>query len=522
MKVSPSNQNKGKLKGSFISSAFTFRSALIILVSISVICALPGPSIQAKKGVTVQEFGKKGVNIWINKGCGSVYRLGEPLEVHIRSKKSGYLTIFDLQPNGKVRIIFPNGYRQRNYIRAGREYRLPAPRDNFIFRIAPPVGRDDLLAVVTENKRRLVREDYSQFAKPFPVLRSSKGEVLKQVKKGVTTIPSSKWWAADHCSFCVGGPCKIKQKPEEKPQPGDTQPPETQQETSWEETQTSSQQQETEAGGERRALLVGISDYINEPLSLSGRKYNFNDLNFPVNDATEMKGVLKEDFDRVKLITNSQASYENIKEAIRGWLSEAGSDGLALFYFSGHGAFQTDSNGDENDMRDEVLVPYDYPRAERFIVDDEIRKWLSGLTTEHVIFIADSCHSGSAHKAVKTFYSSPSSKTIKPLRDSIGSDLVKRTYAKKAGKKDQRTLVALEASKPNQDAKENMNLKHGVFTNFLLEGLKGGADTDGNKKVYVSELFRFAHEEVYEFTDQKQEPVCEGCGEVQIYLKELR
>ena len=473
--------------------------------------------VRAEKGVTVKEVGKKGVDIWTNKGCGTTYSLGETLEIHVKSKKSGYLTVFDLRPDGKVNIIFPNRFHQKNYVEAGVEYRFPSPKDNFIFRIAPPLGKDDLLAVITEEKRKLLEEDYSRFSEPFPTLKNSKGKVLKQVKKGVNAIPSSNWWAADYCSFCVGESCEIEQETG----PGDNQYSENQQEPA--ETGNQTTQETAGVPEKRRALIIGISDYMNESLNYANKEYNFSDLNFPINDATEVKETLSKSFGRIKLITNSQASYENIKRAVTGWLNKTDSEGLALFYFSGHGAFQTDSDGDESDRKDEVLVPYDYPVAKRFIVDDEIKEWLTNLKAKNVVFIADSCHSGTAHKAVRTFYSPSGKKTIDPLEDSIGKDLTEKSLAKSGvgSKESGKTIVALEASKPDQDAKENRSLRHGVFTNFLIEGLKGKADKNGNKKISVKELFDYTHKEVYQFTNKRQEPVCEGCKATKIYLNNL-
>lgn len=62
--------------------------------------------------------------------------------------------------------------------------------------------------------------------------------------------------------------------------------------------------------------------------------------------------------------------------------------------FSGHGTTQADSNGDEVDGVDEVIVPYDYASS-GYILDDEINgilKLVSERTT--VVGVFDCCHSG--------------------------------------------------------------------------------------------------------------------------------
>ena len=463
--------------------------ALIIMVVITATIVLPRNSVLAEegKGVTVEGIEKRGVDLWTKRGCRSKYHFNDLLQLHIKSERDGYLTVFDLMADGEVQILYPNKYHQDNFIKGGKKYSIPARNDNFRLRIGPPKGADRLLAVVTEDDRRLIEEQYSQFAQAFPKLNSSREKVVRQVSKGVSVIPKEKWWAADSCTICVEESCKLE-------------------ENEW------------------WVLVIGIADYMNKPFKYGGRTYRFNDLNYTVNDAKAMEEVIGVDPKRVKTILNSEASYETIKNAIHEWLGQADKEDSALLYFSGHGANQPDTNGDEPDKWDEVLVPYDYPRAEKFITDDEINKWLKGLRAEEVVFIADSCHSGSSHKAVRTFYRPEGAKLVNPLQDSIGQDLAnpKDVNSKGAGGKEG-TIIALEASKPNQNAQENSRFKHGVFTNFLIEGWEGAADENGDSKISLKELFKYTRKKVYNFTNQRQEPICDGCKEGgSIYLAELR
>lgn len=66
------------------------------------------------------------------------------------------------------------------------------------------------------------------------------------------------------------------------------------------------------------------------------------------------------------------------------------------FSYSGHGSYVSDTNGDENDKRDEVLCPLDYSTS-GFITDDDIySNFLTKLPVEVTLFgLIDSCHSGS-------------------------------------------------------------------------------------------------------------------------------
>lgn len=447
-----------------------FSGAVILLLG-AMLMANSFPVQSGQRGVTVEEIEKQGVKIWVDKGCGSIYQLGELLQVHVESERSGYLTIFDFMPDGNIQIIYPNKYHQDNYVQADVEHTIPTYGDPFQFRLSPPRGEETLLAVVTEDKRELIEEDYSQFTRAFPSLKGTHQDVIQQILRGVEVIPSEVWWAADSCTFCIGGPC----------------------------------------GQNNWALIVGIEDYVNKSMVVDGRRIKFGDLHYAVDDAESMQKLLGPKFKNIKVLTNSQATYSNIKNAFTNWLTQAGPDDVVLFYFSGHGSYRKDLSGDEDDGQDEVLVPYDAPDIGKFILDDQIATWLSQLQAR-AVFISDSCHAGTVHKNVRTFTFIPGSKATISLSDSIGSDLP-GSGTKGAGK-----IISLEASRPNESSVESSKLKHGVFTYFLIEGLQGAADQDNNDKISAQEACRYAKEKVSDYTDYKQHPMCKDYLGEEVYL----
>ena len=461
------------------------------------------------KGVNVEAVEKRGVRIWTRKGCDSTYELGTLLNIKVKAKRSGYLTVFDLMPNGEVQILFPNRFQQDNYIQAGKVYKLPAREDPFRLRISRPKGLDQLLAVVTEKKKKLVREDFSHYSQNFPKLRDSKGEVVEQVKKGVNVIPAEDWWAADSCSFYVGAPGQYQDE-DETEQPAEEPDEEVQSDDGTEDI--------TSGKIEGRVLIIGIADYINTSFEHMGQEYKFKDLRYSVNDARDMKALLEQKYTGVRTLINEDATYQRIKESVKSWLGAVGENEVAVLYFSGHGAFQPDMNGDETDGLDEVLVPYNYSKAGKFIVDDEINEWLNGLNSEKVVYIADSCHAGTSSKAVRSFTTQANTKSAgRTLGDSIGEDLTKNKGVNVKGNSGKK-IIALEASKPSQSAIEDEELKQGVFTHFLMRGMKGEADKDGNDKISPEEVYDYSEQKVVQYTNSQQEPICSGCDKANVYL----
>ncbi len=140
------------------------------------------------------------------------------------------------------------------------------------------------------------------------------------------------------------------------------------------------------------AVVVGIGD--NPP--------GLNDLPTSVNDANLMKRALVERLGftaaNVIVITEKDATRENIMQAITRHLGQAGPDGTALFYYSGHGG-QTDNilvADDEPDGKDETLAVYSRRGGVTEIIDDELGALADGLRAGKIAFILDSCHSGTA------------------------------------------------------------------------------------------------------------------------------
>jgi uncharacterized caspase-like protein len=72
--------------------------------------------------------------------------------------------------------------------------------------------------------------------------------------------------------------------------------------------------------------------------------------------------------------------------------------------------------------------------------------------------------------------------------------------------------VVISASRPDQPAFED-DRRGGLFTSFLVEGLRGAADLDGDGKITALELYQFVSPRVREYSRQnyqaEQTPVLE-------------
>jgi uncharacterized caspase-like protein len=136
----------------------------------------------------------------------------------------------------------------------------------------------------------------------------------------------------------------------------------------------------------------------------------------------------------------------------------------------------------------------------------EVETIFQRLAPERVIFITDSCYSGAT--AGRTFQTAS--------RRAVVSEAFLSRLSKGKGR------VVLTASRANEVSEERDNLGHGVFTYYLLEGLMGKADLDGDGIITVDEAYAYVSKKVSEATGQNQHPVKKGEVEGQLILGTVR
>jgi hypothetical protein len=137
-----------------------------------------------------------------------------------------------------------------------------------------------------------------------------------------------------------------------------------------------------------RALCIGINDYPGTGSDLKGC----------VNDAQDWDAALQERGLATELMLDRDATKQAIHKGIRKIVADTGSGEVGVITFSGHGSWKPDESGDEPDMRDELLCPYDINDGQ-YLSDDELYELYGDRQRgARIVMISDSCHSGSVAK----------------------------------------------------------------------------------------------------------------------------
>jgi hypothetical protein len=141
----------------------------------------------------------------------------------------------------------------------------------------------------------------------------------------------------------------------------------------------------------KKAVLIGIN-YKNTQNVLKGC----------INDANNIKNIITQKFgytaENIRLLTEDETVKPNrrdMEDAIKWLVSGCKPGDTLLFHYSGHGSRIDDTNKDETDGKDDVLVPLDYQTA-GVIVDDWLHDNLASKVPAGATLwcFTDCCHSG--------------------------------------------------------------------------------------------------------------------------------
>ena len=136
------------------------------------------------------------------------------------------------------------------------------------------------------------------------------------------------------------------------------------------------------------ALSVGINEYPGTE----------NDLRGCVNDAHDWSEVLRGQGFQTELLLDEQATLDKMRRRMEGVIDGAHYGDTVVITYSGHGTWLPDSGTDEPDGRDEALCPHDIMERGPLSDDELFQIFTRRDRGVKLIFISDSCHSGSVSR----------------------------------------------------------------------------------------------------------------------------
>jgi hypothetical protein len=217
------------------------------------------------------------------------------------------------------------------------------------------------------------------------------------------------------------------------------------------------------------AIIIGIQDYRRVPKA----EFANNDARLFYDYAVRGLGVKPEN---IKLLLDQEADDVGILGAIQNWLplkARKGQTDVYVFY-SGHGL-------PSDDGASLYLLPHGVDRQfldRTAIKQSELVSALQAANPKSVTLFMDACYSGQIRTG-ETLLASARPIVIAPRASSFPSN-----------------FTVLTASAPDQLASSSPDLKHGVFSYYLMKGMEGEADQNKDGSITVQEMQSYLKDSV--------------------------
>ncbi len=235
--------------------------------------------------------------------------------------------------------------------------------------------------------------------------------------------------------------------------------------------------------GERWAVVIGIGSY--DAKSVPRLRYAVPDADAVYRTLIDVAGFRR---DHVVLLTDTterKPTLRNLRQVLGTFLARSPrKEDTVLIFFAGHGAPEVDPRGVERDGLAKYLIPADADPDDLYstaLPMDEIRTIFERIEAERVIMFLDTCYSGAA--GGRTF-------ATKGIRAGSVDDAFLDRLARSKGR------AIITASRPGEVSLELAELGHGIFTHYLVQGLAGAADANGDGVVSLHELYEYVAQQV--------------------------
>ncbi|MEN9517461.1 MAG: hypothetical protein RLZZ381_49 [Cyanobacteriota bacterium] len=234
-------------------------------------------------------------------------------------------------------------------------------------------------------------------------------------------------------------------------------------------------------------LLVGVNNYRD--------RQNLSALQYSALDCQGLGEALKE---ATASLTNKEVIIHHdfvsespqliaVQQSIQHIINSAEKDDTVLFYFSGHGVLETET-------QQVVLCLADTNTQDLLVTGlplNNLLKQLSNCAASQQLVWLDACHSGGMTLRGTASLGDPSSQLVKTLRHKAAVS---------------QGFYALLSCDQTQQSWEFPELGHGVFTYYLMRGLRGEA-ADSQGIIEADALYQYVYHQTLRYIDKTNQQI---------------
>ncbi|MCK5767861.1 MAG: DUF4384 domain-containing protein, partial [Candidatus Atribacteria bacterium] len=191
-------QNKRKMLGGFLF-------ALIFLILLSIVGENLAQNLTAKdmeKMKSIQIINPNqtfSLRLRLDKERNESFTPGEKIIIYFKSTRDAFVTLYNYDTLGQVKIIFPNKYSPHNFIKAGQEHKVEG-------QIAPDTQAGiEFVQGFATTRPLLVNESVkNMISRQFmPQVSSKYKSFILRIKSIILPLPPTEWTSSNLLSFNV-------------------------------------------------------------------------------------------------------------------------------------------------------------------------------------------------------------------------------------------------------------------------------------------------------------------------------
>ena len=237
------------------------------------------------------------------------------------------------------------------------------------------------------------------------------------------------------------------------------------------------------------ALVIGVAKYSRAP----NAAFADNDANVFGDYAHRALGVPRSN---IKVLVNDKASLADVRVAVKRWLRGRTEEGLSdvFVFFAGHGLASLDG-------KDLYLLPFDGAPSlldETALLRRELFEVIREAKPRSATVFLDTCYSGLS-RGKETLLASARPVFLAAKQQSVPEG-----------------FTVLSAASGQQISSGLDEVKHGLFSYYLMKGMEGNADANKDRKITARELHAYLGKNVRKQAirlGREQTPELSGDGE---------
>ena len=139
------------------------------------------------------------LRLWLDKERGATYAPGEKIKISFQASRDSFVTLYNYDTEGRVKIIFPNRYSPHNFVRAGQIHSVeglidPHTRPGIEYVQGFATTRPILLS---DREKDLISKEF------MPEVSKDYKAYTKKIKGKIISLPPTSWTSSNILSYMV-------------------------------------------------------------------------------------------------------------------------------------------------------------------------------------------------------------------------------------------------------------------------------------------------------------------------------